>query len=133
MSDSGLSGLPVRRAKLIVSDIGIGAGARFDFGFMTNEFARIGLDYGAFTLCAVRLSRRLYPGQRRHNLDALISRHGLVCRERHRAMRDAKALLQFLRSAREECGQAAIADALRRIVSKSAPQPPDAPKSAEHA
>ena len=93
---------------------------RFDFGFVTSEFARAGLEYCAPTLCTVRLSRRLYPHHRYHNLDALIERHGLACGDRHRAMGDAQALVQFLRTAREECGEAAITDALRRIFGKPA-------------
>ncbi len=99
--------------------------ARFDFGFLANEFARAGLDYDAPTLCTVRLSRRLYPKHRRHNLDALIARHGLSCGERHRAMGDAEALLQFLRTAREECGPDVIAEALRRLAVRPVPQRPE--------
>ena len=38
--------------------------ARFDYGFLRREFDRAGLKYLARTLCTVRLSRRLYPGER---------------------------------------------------------------------
>jgi DNA polymerase-3 subunit epsilon len=53
--------------------------ARFDYGFLKNEFQRIGLRYQPKVLCTVKLSRRLYPQHRRHNLDSLIERHGLTC------------------------------------------------------
>jgi len=59
--------------------------ARFDYGFLRREFDRAGLKYLAKTLCTVRLSRRLYPGGERHDLDSLIERHGLQCEARHRA------------------------------------------------
>ena len=69
--------------------------ARFDYGFLRNEFARAGLRYLSRVLCTVKLSRRLYPQERRHNLDSLIERHGLVCDQRHRALADARVLWHF--------------------------------------
>ncbi|MCW5627175.1 MAG: 3'-5' exonuclease, partial [Burkholderiales bacterium] len=49
--------------------------ARFDYGFLRSEFARIGLTYRSPVLCTVKLSRRLYPAERRHNLDSIMLRH----------------------------------------------------------
>jgi DNA polymerase-3 subunit epsilon len=69
--------------------------ARFDYGFLKNEFARTGLDFRATVLCTVKLSRRLYPQHRRHNLDALVERHGLRLADRHRALGDARLIWQF--------------------------------------
>jgi DNA polymerase-3 subunit epsilon len=69
--------------------------ARFDYGFLRHEFRRAGYRYVASVLCTVRLSRRLYPHERRHNLDSLIERHGLSCMDRHRALADARVLWQF--------------------------------------
>jgi DNA polymerase-3 subunit epsilon len=69
--------------------------ARFDYGFIKNEFRRIGQDFDAPVLCTVKLSRALYPQFHRHGLDALIERHGLTCTARHRAMGDTEALHQF--------------------------------------
>jgi len=71
--------------------------ARFDYGFVKNEFRRIGEDFDAPVLCTVKLSRALFPQHHRHGLDALIARHDLVCAARHRAMGDTEALLQFAR------------------------------------
>jgi DNA polymerase-3 subunit epsilon len=82
--------------------------ARFDYGFLRHEFERAGLRFQAKTLCTVKLSRRLYPGEARHNLDSLIARHGLRlgadASARHRALGDAQAVWQFLRIAAEERG-----------------------------
>ncbi len=69
--------------------------ARFDYGFLKNEFARLGLAYRARVLCTAKLSRKLFPEHRRHNLDALMERHGLTCSARHRALGDAEVLWQF--------------------------------------
>ena len=59
--------------------------ARFDYGFIKNEFKRCQVDFRAPVLCTVKLSRRIYPHYRRHNLDSLMQRHGIQCSARHRA------------------------------------------------
>lgn len=69
--------------------------ARFDYGFIKNEFARLGADFRATVLCTVRLSRKLFPHYGRHGLDALIERHRLQVAQRHRALGDAQAIAQF--------------------------------------
>ena len=51
--------------------------ARFDYGFLKNEFRRVGISFTADVLCTVRLSRRLYPEASSHGLDAVVERHGL--------------------------------------------------------
>ncbi|MBS9402527.1 DNA polymerase III subunit epsilon [Halomonas sp. TRM85114] len=66
--------------------------ARFDYGFLRNEFQRAGIDFRARVICTLRLSRRLNPDQAHHNLDALLERHELSNQARHRAEGDARAL-----------------------------------------
>ncbi len=85
--------------------------ARFDYGFLRQEFGRAGLEFEAKTLCTVKLSRRLYREYPRHNLDSVIARHGLRCDSRHRALGDARAVWEFLRAAAEERGTDALAEA----------------------
>ncbi|HTT00640.1 MAG TPA: exonuclease domain-containing protein [Steroidobacteraceae bacterium] len=69
--------------------------ARFDYGFLRREFRRLGRAFTSRVACTVKLSRRLQPAEREHNLDALIARHGLHCERRHRALPDAQTLWQF--------------------------------------
>ncbi len=76
--------------------------ARFDYGFIRREFARLGDEWRSPTLCTVRLSRALYPQMPRHNLDAVIEHHGIRIEHRHRAMPDAQALAQLWRKLRAE-------------------------------
>ncbi|WP_075879374.1 3'-5' exonuclease family protein [Vreelandella massiliensis] len=66
--------------------------ARFDFGFLRNEFKRAGLDYRSPLLCTLRLSRRIAPQERKHNLPALLARHGISAIRHHRAGDDVEAL-----------------------------------------
>jgi DNA polymerase-3 subunit epsilon len=42
--------------------------ARFDYGFLKNEFKRMGLTFQPSVLCTVKLSRTLYPEHRHHTL-----------------------------------------------------------------
>lgn len=75
--------------------------ARFDYGFLRSEFRRAGLRLRAPVLCTVRLSRALSPGERGHNLDAVMARWGIACDARHRALGDARVLGDLIRLARE--------------------------------
>jgi DNA polymerase-3 subunit epsilon len=90
--------------------------ARFDYGFLRQEFERAGLAYRAKTLCTVKLSRRLYPEHARHNLDSVMQRHGLECKARHRALGDAEVVWQFLRAAAAERGEEVLAVAARQVA-----------------
>jgi len=69
--------------------------ASFDRGFLCAEFERAGLSFRPDVLCTVRLSRALFPHEKRHGLDALVERHALVPEDRHRALADADLLWQF--------------------------------------
>jgi DNA polymerase III subunit epsilon len=69
--------------------------ARFDYSFLCAEFRRMGMHFSAPALCTVKLSRRLFPQHARHNLDAVMERHGLACSARHRALGDAQVLRDF--------------------------------------
>ncbi len=74
--------------------------ARFDYGFVKNEFKRLGQRFQSDVLCTVRLSRKLFPEHHKHNLDSLIVRHGLHADDRHRALADAELIWQFWQQAR---------------------------------
>ena len=69
--------------------------ARFDYGFLKNEFKRLGITFRASVLCTVKLSRTLFPEHKRHNLDSLIERYDLQAAARHRALADAQLIFQF--------------------------------------
>ncbi|MDR6419836.1 exonuclease domain-containing protein [Paraburkholderia phenoliruptrix] len=69
--------------------------ASFDRGFLRGEFRRVGISFDPDVLCTVRLSRALFPSEKRHGLDALVERHALVPSDRHRALADADLIWQF--------------------------------------
>jgi len=96
--------------------------ARFDYGFLKNEFRRCGVSFNAHVLCTVKLSRKLYPQHARHNLDTLLERHALDCEARHRALGDAKVLWQLAQKWTAERGPALVQSAVALLLkSQSVP------------
>ncbi|ORJ62175.1 3'-5' exonuclease [Geothermobacter hydrogeniphilus] len=83
-------------ARLLEGRLLVAHNARFDYSFLQQEFDRCGQRFQAPVLCTVRLSRKLFPKERRHSLDAVIARHDLNCPARHRALGDALVLAEFL-------------------------------------
>lgn len=92
--------------------------ARFDHGFLKNEFKRTGHDFHPSVLCTVRLSRKLYPEYARHNLDSIVERHGLRVSERHRALGDAQLLLQFWQTIHADHAPEAIEEAVTKLLNR---------------
>lgn len=76
--------------------------ARFDYGFLKNEFRRLDMVFQPPVLCTVKLSRALYREHHKHGLDALIARHNLACAARHRALGDARVLWDFVQLVHQE-------------------------------
>ena len=77
---------------------------QFDYGFIKASYQRIGQQFNMDRFCTAQLSRRLYPGQRRHNLDTIVEAHGITVVNRHRALDDAQALHEFFQSALRQHG-----------------------------
>jgi DNA polymerase-3 subunit epsilon len=100
--------------------------ARFDYGFLKHEFARLSRPFRAKVLCTVRLSRRLFPEASSHGLDAVIERHALAVEMRHRALGDAQALWQFVQALYASLPRDGIEAAVRRLM-KIPSLPPQLP------
>lgn len=84
--------LPYLRGSLIVAH-----NSHFDYSLLCHEFARAGLPFATATLCTVKLSKKLYPHEYKHNLDSIATRfHIEIEGHRHRAMTDVSILAQFL-------------------------------------
>ncbi len=63
----------------------------FDYGFIRQEFKRLGYDFSREQLCTVRLSRKIIPGHRSYSLGNLCEELRIPINGRHRAMGDAEA------------------------------------------
>jgi DNA polymerase-3 subunit epsilon len=119
----------------LVGHVFVAHNARFDYGFLKNEFRRVELAFRADVLCTVRLSRKLYPDAIGHGLDALIARHGLQDAidpdpssrgGRHSALGDARVLWRFVQRLYRDKELADIAAAVRRLL-KIPSLPPQLP------
>ncbi|MCF8198198.1 MAG: GIY-YIG nuclease family protein [Sulfuritalea sp.] len=92
--------------------------ARFDYGFLKNEFKRAGQDFRATVLCTVKLSRKLFPQHAKHNLDSLIERHGLEVSSRHRALGDARLIHQFWNRVQAEIDPDLLAETIKTLTAR---------------
>ena len=90
--------------------------ARFDYGFLKAEFGRTGREFSPRCLCTMKLSRRLFPQHRHHDLSSLIDRHGLLCPDRHRALGDARAVYEFLRRVEQDEDPGRVTEAIRHVM-----------------
>ena len=129
ISDAMVEGAPVFArlvdaiARLLEDRWLVAHNARFDAGFLRNAFRSEGRVLTLRELCTVKLSRRLDRGERRHNLDSLISRHGLPVGDRHRAMGDCQALPALLGQFVARDGVEVVLEALGRQVSRASTPP----------
>jgi len=92
--------------------------ARFDYSFLKASFRRAGYEFRPTVLCTVRLSRKLYPEYRKHNLDSLIERHGLSVNGRHRALADAQLIHQFWEQVQRAHSPADFESILRELTAR---------------
>jgi DNA polymerase-3 subunit epsilon len=67
----------------------------FDYGFVRQEFKRLGYEFSREQLCTVRLSRKIIPGHRSYSLGNLCEELGIPIIGRHRAMGDAEATVKL--------------------------------------
>ena len=93
--------------------------AAFDYGFIKEEYRRLGYRFNLDRLCTVRLSRALYKEHKRHNLSAIIERFNFEINNRHRAFDDAKVLWDFLQHIHQELDVAEVQKAMKQILTKT--------------
>ncbi len=103
--------------------------ARFDYGFIKNEFRRLGMPFSAEVLCTARLSRKLFPEHRHHGLDTIVDRHRLSGADRHRALGDARLIWEFVQTLYREKPIGVIDAAVRQLL-KTPSLPPQLPVDA---
>jgi len=109
-----------RVQELLEGAVFVAHNAAFDYSFVKSEFRRLGIAWNAKSLCTVKVSRRLYAAEERHNLDALIARHNLPMENRHRAYDDAYALIAFLNVASAEHSVQTVRTAIDQVLGNRA-------------
>ena len=104
---------------LMEGSVFVAHNVNFDYGFLKNEFLRVGVDFNPDRLCTVRLSRRLYPSLGKYNLSNLIAKLDFDCPNRHRAFDDAHVLWQLYQKARNEFGLEYLVESLNKCIKYS--------------
>ncbi len=103
--------------KELLSDcIIVAHNARFDYSFLKSEFRRLDIKFQSELLCTVRLSRSLYPHFHHHNLDSIIKRFNFDCPNRHRALDDAKVLVDFYQYLKSDFSSDKITSEVNRLI-----------------
>ncbi len=75
----------------------VGHNVSFDYGFLREEFARLGYAYTCRQrLCTVRLTRQVFPGLPSYSLESLRAHFGITSERAHRALDDALATTRLL-------------------------------------
>ena len=113
------SAIAPRLAAAMDGAVFVAHNARFDYGFIKNEFKRIGQSVRTPVLCSVKLSRLFFPAEKRHNLDAVMARHQLQADSRHRALTDADLIYQFWLDLQQRFGPQKVLDAAKSLISQS--------------
>lgn len=122
ITNKDLSGAPTfgdikgQLMQLLEGCVFVAHNARFDYGFLRNEFGREGIDFSASCLCTARLSRKLFPQEHRHGLDSIIRRFGIACQNRHRAFDDAQVLWEFLDLLKERVDTSRLMTAIGEVL-----------------
>lgn len=101
-------------AEIMQDAIFVAHNVRFDYSFLKQEFAMVGINFSPKLFCTVRLSRYLYAQRKGHSLAVLIERHRIPVLDRHRALADARAILYFSQLAYDEHGESVFAEAVQR-------------------
>ena len=103
---------------ILEDSIFVAHNVRFDYGFIRNEFKRVGINFTSKHFDTVKLARVLYPGHTHYNLDSIMSRHGIENTDRHRAFGDAKVLWDFFRISKEQIEKNVFDAALKLVLKK---------------
>jgi DNA polymerase-3 subunit epsilon len=111
-----------RLSEILEGAVFVAHNVNFDYSFIKNEFAMLGIPFSMKRLCTVRLSRALYAEHKGHSLQKLIERHDIPFESRHRAYDDAKALLYFAEIAHAEHGKDVCSEAIsKQLKTQSVP------------
>jgi DNA polymerase-3 subunit epsilon len=103
-------------SRMFAGRLVIAHNARFDYGFLSAEFGRVGIEFRPSLLCSVMLSRRLCPELDRHDLDALVQHHDLAATIRHRALPDADLIWQLWQTLEHSLPPDFFSDAIEKLL-----------------
>lgn len=98
------------------ADLFIAHNSRFDFEFLTEEFARLEKELFLPHLDTVKLARKFYPNYLTYNLDSIIARLKVKVAKRHRGLDDARVLWILYQKILEEFGEEALYSEIAKLI-----------------
>lgn len=104
--------------EILQGSIFVAHNVMFDYSFLKKEFERLEESFSSKYCCTVKLSRKLYPRFKHHNLDALIKRFNLECQNRHRALDDARVIWDFYKLSLDTLGPEKLAAAVDLVMKR---------------
>lgn len=105
-------------AEILEDAVFVAHNVRFDYCFLKSEFKRFGINFSPKQICTVKLSRKLFPGYRHHNLDSIIQRMGFEVENRHRAFDDAEVLWKFYQAILKSFPEDKVVEAVNNILKR---------------
>jgi DNA polymerase-3 subunit epsilon len=90
------SDIAEKLSEFIEGTIFVAHNVRFDYGFIQREFARVGMEFSAPTLCTCAGMRKAYPGISSYSLKNLTEHFRISLDQHHRALCDARATAELL-------------------------------------
>ncbi len=124
ITDADLDGAPKFRdiagelAEFLQGALFVAHNAEFDLKFIREEFARIDEAFMPARLCTVKLSRMLFPYEKRHNLASIIERYNFQTDARHRAFEDALVVWNFLEHVRNTVPEEKLNLAIQELIER---------------
>jgi len=88
--------------QVLENSIFVAHNVRFDYGFLKNEYKRMGINFSCRHFCTVKLTKLLYPGFHNYSLDKIIENLNIRCTRRHRAIDDAMVLWELYKKSLTE-------------------------------
>ncbi len=79
--------------RFMANSIFVGHNVNFDYGFLREEFRRVGLEFRRKKLCTVQLSRNTFPGLPSYSLGKISRELDISHEDHHRAESDARATM----------------------------------------
>ena len=79
--------------------------AKFDYGMLTAECKRLGIEISMPVIDTLEFARRLYPDMRSHKLGAVCKHLGVSLKNAHRAVHDAHATALCLNRMLSDCAE----------------------------
>ncbi|MBP3523706.1 MAG: PolC-type DNA polymerase III [Clostridia bacterium] len=97
VADAGTAETEIPALLEFIGDAAFAAhNAKFDYSFLTEECARLGIEIHMPVIDTLEFSRRMYPSLKSHRLGAVCKSLGISLKNAHRAVHDARATAHML-------------------------------------